>query len=93
MGWMFLTAREYLYCGAPRRVGEEGTRALTVCVPMLAATRKEEIVKHYPTQPRGSQPPSTPTTAGPASGPRGTHPLSVPGGAHEALGWTPVSWC
>jgi len=43
---MFLTAREYLYCGAPRRVGEEGTRALIVCVPMLAATRREEIVKH-----------------------------------------------
>lgn len=42
MGWMFLTAEEYLYCGVPRgRVGEEGTRALTVCVPMLAAMGQE----------------------------------------------------
>lgn len=38
IGWTFLTDEEYLYCGVPRgRVGEEGTRALTVCVPMLAA--------------------------------------------------------
>lgn len=43
---MFLTADEYLYCGAPRgRVGEEGTRVLTVCVPMLAARGREQRVK------------------------------------------------
>lgn len=44
IGWTFLTAEEYLYCGVPRgRVGEEGTRALTVCVPMLAAMGTEHF--------------------------------------------------
>ena len=46
IGWMFLTAEEYLYCGAPRgRLGEEGTRLLTVCVPMLAATGMGTFVR------------------------------------------------
>lgn len=49
IGWMFLTAEEYLYCGAPRsRVGEEGIRVLTVCVPMLAAMGMGTFVRRSP---------------------------------------------
>lgn len=49
IGWTFLTAEEYLYCGAPRgSVGKEGTRALTVCVPMLAAMRTGTFLRRSP---------------------------------------------
>lgn len=49
IGWTFLMAEEYLYWGAPRgRLGEEGTRALTVCVPMLAATGMGTFLRRSP---------------------------------------------
>lgn len=48
MGCMFLAEEEYLYCWAPRgRADEEGTRVLTVCVPMLAAMGTRTIVRMH----------------------------------------------
>lgn len=53
IGWMFLTAEEYLYCGMPRsKDGEMGARVPSVWVPMLAGreagtfARKRGANKH-----------------------------------------------
>lgn len=49
MGCMFLADEEYLYCWAPRgRADEEGSRVLTVCVPMLTAMGTRTFVRRSP---------------------------------------------
>lgn len=48
MGCMFLADEEYLYCWAPRGRAEEGTRVLTVWVPMLAAMGTRTFLRNSP---------------------------------------------